>query len=85
MTTPVWIRLYSLPQEFWNQEIFKGISNTLGNFVKTSEIKKRGCYITYARICAYMDLTKSIPTSIRLLYQDNEWVQTLDYEHIPFH
>ena len=27
---PVWICLYSLPQEFWLEEILMGIGNTLG-------------------------------------------------------
>jgi hypothetical protein len=27
---PVWICLYSLPQEFWREEILMGIGNTLG-------------------------------------------------------
>ena len=35
---PVWIRLYSLPQEFWNEGVFSRIGNTLGSYVKTTEI-----------------------------------------------
>ena len=30
----VWIRLFSLLQEYWDLEILEGISNTLGRFVK---------------------------------------------------
>jgi hypothetical protein len=33
----VWIHLYSLPQEFWLEEILVGIGNTLGLYVKSSE------------------------------------------------
>jgi hypothetical protein len=33
---PVWIRLYSLPREFWLEEILTGIGNTLGRYVKSS-------------------------------------------------
>jgi hypothetical protein len=29
----VWIRLYSLPHEYWNLKILEGIGNTLGSFV----------------------------------------------------
>jgi len=34
---PVWIRLYSLPAEYWKEEILIDIGNTLGAFVKVSE------------------------------------------------
>ena len=31
---PVSIGLYSLPQEFWIEEVFSRIGNALGNYVK---------------------------------------------------
>jgi hypothetical protein len=33
---PVWIRLYSLPQELWLGEIMAWIGNTLSSYVKTT-------------------------------------------------
>jgi len=81
---PVWIRLYSLPQEFWLEEILMGIGNTVGQYVKASEATKIRKYTSYARICIYMDISKPLPGSITLEYQDDDWNQTLDYEHIPF-
>jgi hypothetical protein len=82
---PVWIRLYSLPQEFWLEEILAGIGNTLGRHVKSSEATKQRKYTSYARICVYMDISKSLPGTVTLEYQDEEWAQTIDYKHIPFH
>jgi hypothetical protein len=81
---PVWIRLYSLPQEFWLEEILMGIGNTVGQYVKASEATKIRKYTSYARICIYMDISKPLPGSITLEYQDEDWNQPLDYEHIPF-
>ena len=34
---PVWIRMYSLPTEYWSEDILTKIGNMLGNFVKVSE------------------------------------------------
>ena len=31
----IWIRMYSLPQEYWDETILQEISNTLGNFIQT--------------------------------------------------
>jgi hypothetical protein len=81
---PVWIRLYSLPQEFWLEEILMGIGNTVGQYVKTSEATKQRKYTSYARICVYMNISKALPGAVTLEYQDEDWQQTLDYEHIPF-
>jgi hypothetical protein len=41
-------------------------------------------YISYARICVYMNVANALPESIIVSYQDEEWTQPLDYEHIPF-
>jgi hypothetical protein len=41
-------------------------------------------YISYARICVYMNVVGALPESIVVSYQDEEWTQPLDYEHIPF-
>jgi hypothetical protein len=82
---PVWIRLYSLPWEFWLEEILMGIGNTVGRYVKSSKATKQIKYTSYARISVYMDISKALPGSVNLEYQDEDWNQTIDYEHIPFH
>jgi hypothetical protein len=56
----------------------------MGNFVKIAEKTKTNKYTSYARICVYMYITKSLPNSIFLAHEDLEWIQTLDYEHVPF-
>ena len=82
---PVWLRLYSLPQEFSLEEILTGIGNTIGIDVKASKATKQLRYTSYARICVYLNISKPLPGAITLYYQDEEWSQTLDYKHIPFH
>jgi len=65
---PVWIRLYSLPHEFWHLETLEGLGNTLGSFVKISKITKVTKYTSYARICVYMNVTTALPESITTHY-----------------
>jgi hypothetical protein len=81
---PVWIRLYSLPQEFWLEEVLAGIGNTIGVYVKSSEATKQRRYTSYVCICVYLNIAKPLPGSIALEYHDEDWLQTIDYEHIPF-
>eukprot|EP00253_Pinus_taeda_P017343 PITA_17343 len=84
MDAPVWVRLFGLPDEFWDPEILEGIGNTIGSFVKTAEITKRGKYNAYARICVYINLAEPLPENVEVEYHDSIWKQPLDYEHIPF-
>jgi len=81
---PIWIRLYSLPQEFWLEEILMGIGNTIGQYVKALEATKQRKYTSYARICVYMNISQALPGAVILEYQDEDWSQTLDYKHISF-
>jgi len=61
-----------------------GIGNTLGRYVKSSKDTKQKKYTSYAKIYVYMNISKSLPGSVTIEYQDEEWMHTIDYEHIPF-
>eukprot|EP00253_Pinus_taeda_P025496 PITA_25496 len=80
----VWVRLYSLPLDYWQIKSLSAIGNKLGRFVKASEATKRGKYTSFARVCVEMDLSGALPDEVILEVFDEEWVQTLYYEHIPF-
>jgi hypothetical protein len=56
-----WIRIYSLPWEFWLAEIIEGIENTLGIFIKIVDATRQGCYTSYVRIYVYMNIEKPLP------------------------
>jgi hypothetical protein len=73
-----------LPQDYWDDETLKDIGNALGNFFKIAEQTKTNKYTSYARICIYMHIAKTLSDSICLAHEDTEWIQTLDYEHVPF-
>lgn len=47
----VWIRLYSLPTEYWKEETLKDIGNSIGTFIKVAEDTKYRIFTSYARIC----------------------------------
>jgi hypothetical protein len=52
----VWIGIYSLPQEFWLEEILMVIGNRVGRYVKSSKSTKQRKYTSYSRIYVYMDI-----------------------------
>ena len=81
---PVWLWFYSLPYEFWRPEILEDTDNALGAFVKVTNQTKKMRYVSYDRICVYVDISKDLSESIKLSWKDEEWIQAIDYEHIPF-
>ena len=42
-------------------------------------------YVSYAKICVYLDISKELLENIKLTWQDEKWVKIIDYEHILFH
>eukprot|EP00253_Pinus_taeda_P008870 PITA_08870 len=81
---PAWVRLYSLPLDYLQTESLATIGNKFSHFVKVFEATKRGKYTSFARICVEMDLSGALLDEIILEVFDEEWVRTVDYEHIPF-
>jgi len=52
--------------------------------VKTSGATLKGRYTSYARFCIEMDIFGALSESISLDFTDEEWIQNIDYKHIPF-
>ena len=78
---PVWVRLYSLPLDYWQTESLAAIGNKLGRFVKVSEATRREKYTSFARICVEMDLSIALWNEGILEVFYEEWIQIVDYEH----
>lgn len=82
----VWVRLLNLPFEFWYEEVFEAIGNSIGVYMGTSDYTQELRTVSYARICVHMDLEAPLPAKItvHLLDEDIEWEQSLDCENLPF-
>ena len=40
--------------------------------------------MAFAQIYIYMDLSRELPKAISLNWEDEEWIQPIDYEQLPF-
>ena len=83
-SVPVWVRLYSLPLDYWQAESLTTMGNKLGRFVRASKATRKEKYTSFTRICVEMDLSRALLDEVILEVFDEEWVQTVNYEHIPF-
>jgi hypothetical protein len=73
-----------LSLDYYLPSTFEAIRNKLGKYVKTSESTLKGRHTSYARICIEMDVLGSLPEAIILEFRDEEWIQSIDYENIPY-
>ena len=48
------------------------MENDLGKFIKILEQTKAQRYMTYTRICIYMDLTNEVPEAIKMSWEDED-------------
>jgi hypothetical protein len=63
---------------------FEAIGNTLEKYVKTSKATLEGRYTSYARMYIEMDVSGVHSKAISLEVRNEEWIQSIDYEHISF-
>jgi len=78
------IQMYFLSSKYWDEHSLKEIGKGLGEFIKMTEESKLCRYTSYTRICVFMRLDKALLNSVSLFHDDYEWIQPLDYEHVPF-
>ena len=84
MISPLWIRMYSIPT--W---VLEGInSDGYREYIEEShqslEQTWQGKYISYSRICIYLDIFRDLPDGIELTWEDEEWFWSIEYEQILF-
>jgi hypothetical protein len=79
---PIWVRLPFLPLHSWNDETIKNIGNALGRFI--DRVEPRDGLQSCARLCVEVDLEKGLPKEIHLILDGWSYIQTVDYEQLPF-
>lgn len=62
----VWVRLPSLPLEFWVEDVFQGIANSFGELLSLDPVKVSQKMMNYARFCVGVTQGMDMPDSILL-------------------
>ena len=52
---PVWIRLLGLPLQYWSEDIFRRIGNSLGTYMESDKSYITTGMMAYARILVHLD------------------------------
>ncbi|XP_059068259.1 uncharacterized protein LOC131858826 [Cryptomeria japonica] len=81
---PIWVRLPNPPLHFWVDQLLEEVGEALGDFLMVDVESSDILHSTYARILLDIDASKGLPTEIKILTPKGFWIQSLDYEGIPF-
>ncbi|GLJ15840.1 hypothetical protein SUGI_0261350 [Cryptomeria japonica] len=67
---PIWVEMYNLPVEFWEEDILRDFGKSIGNLKQMDGIMIDRRLGTYARMCPNVLPSSSIPQEIEI---HREW------------
>ncbi|XP_057852570.2 uncharacterized protein LOC131062848 [Cryptomeria japonica] len=77
---PIWLHLYNLPKEYWNEESFQAIGNKLGFYIKANETIESKDFSMYARICISWKPHFPLPAHIEIITNAGQWLHKIEVE-----
>ncbi|KAK3218488.1 hypothetical protein Dsin_012458 [Dipteronia sinensis] len=68
---PVWVKLFNIPYEYWNEEGLSHIASAVGKPLYADSLTESMKRISYARVCIEIDATCELVDSFDLFMGDN--------------
>ncbi|XP_057850395.2 uncharacterized protein LOC131060950 [Cryptomeria japonica] len=76
----VWLRLYNLPREYWNEDFFQALGNKMGFFIRADEAIETKDFSMYARICIGWKPHYPLPEQVEIITNAGQWLQKIEME-----
>ena len=80
LTTPIQVRLPSLPPKFWHEDIFKGIVGSFGELIVVDHTKSK---LQSARLYVKVANLNNLPEKVELISKLGKRIQEIIYEDLP--
>ena len=81
---PIWVQLPYLPFHLWVESLLEVVGDAIGYFQVVDSKSLNILHTNNACILVVVDISKGFPEKIKLEVPNGSWIQTLDYEGIPF-
>lgn len=81
---PIWVRLPSLPLQYWSKAVFVRIGNVLGTYLDYDKTYVRSKNRALARILVHLDTREGLEEKITHKWRHYTRVHILDYKGVPF-
>ncbi|XP_057873061.2 uncharacterized protein LOC131079170 [Cryptomeria japonica] len=76
----IWLRLYNLAIEYWNEESFQALGSKLGFYIKADEAIESKDFNMYAQICIGWKPNNPLPEQIEIITNAGQWLQKIEVE-----
>lgn len=81
---PLWVRLPGLPLQFWFEDIFRRIGNSLDTSLEFDKSYLSTGIMDFARISVHIDIREGLQEQVTLCWRNFTQTQILDYEWVLF-
>lgn len=81
---PIWVRLPSLPLQFWSETMFIRIGNALGTYLEYDKTFVQSKNRALTRILVHLDTREGLEEMITLKRRHYTTIHILDYEGYRF-
>lgn len=78
----VWVQLPELPLGFWDEEVFKLIANTFGQYFHADPVTKFKKHLISAHFCVLVEENKVLLSQVALSSKYGVWVQQIVFEDL---
>ena len=83
LTTPIWVRLPSLPLELQHEDIFKGIDGSFGELIVADNAMASKSKLQSARLYVKVENLSNLPKKVELISKLGKRTQEITYEDLP--
>ena len=80
----MWVKLPSLPFEYWSSYFFKLVGNTLGTHLETDFSYLQSIVYCVGRVLVLLDFRNGLPADLVIKKGNSKLCQPLDYLGLPF-
>lgn len=78
----LWVLLSEFPFELWMPNVFEGLGNLLGRFIRLEKNLIFGINKKMASMLVEFDVTKGLSATVDIYWRDKVYKQILDYKNI---
>ncbi|XP_028083502.1 uncharacterized protein LOC114284753 [Camellia sinensis] len=80
---PVWVRLFNVPLEYWDNDGLSRIASAVGVPLFMDHLIEEGSRVSFARVCVEIEASSNLPAMFNISCGGNTIVVRVEYQGLP--